>query len=192
MVGNPRLSLVSPPAVEPISLESAKHYLRETDDAQNDVVRQAIRAARRRIETVTGRQLISAGYTLKFDNPPSERYIELPRPPLISVSAGTYIDLAGATQTWSTSLYQVDAPTGPHADRGRLAPIYGSDWPPIRPETFNSFVVAFTAGYGTTAEAIPEDLLQALLKVLAGYYVHRGDEAIALPVPPEVSAFKVY
>ena len=79
-----------------------------TDD--DSLIDALITAARQLVETEQNRQLMPATYELTLDEFPSSSNcpIELPRPPLQSVSSITYVDTAGATQTWSSDDYQVD------------------------------------------------------------------------------------
>lgn len=69
--------------------------------------------------------------------------IRLPRPPLQAVTAVTYVDQTGVTQTLSPSVYQVDTQQEP----GRLAPAYQQVWPTTRVQ-MGAVQVTFLAGYG--------------------------------------------
>lgn len=82
--------------------------------------------------------------------------IELPRPPLQSVTSITYVDTAGATQTLSASLYLVDTRSTP----GRIIPAYGQSWPAIRYQP-SAVVVRYVAGINDPAD-VPEDQKQML------------------------------
>ncbi|MGE0460903.1 MAG: hypothetical protein AB7Q16_06000 [Vicinamibacterales bacterium] len=169
------LTLVVAPGREPITIEEAKIQARVThtrDDLFLDEV--VIPGVRDRAELATMRQLITATWAETFDDWPCEGYIEVPRPPLQSVSSITYVDPAGVTQTWSPSLYVVDAPAGPRATRGRIAPAHGQSWPSVRMQ-LNAITVTFIAGYGDEPKDVPPLLRRAMLLDLGTMYEHRED-----------------
>jgi len=190
------LNLVTPPAeaVEPVTLTEAKAHLRIDADitTYDQLVTDLIVAARDRAELETNRQLLTAGYQLVMDAFPCGP-IELPRPPLQSVTAVTYVDAGGLTQTWSSSLYQQLAPRGPFAGRGLLMPVYGEIYPVTRPETLAAVTVAFTAGYGLAATTVPRSIRQACLLMIGDWFrmpeqMVIGENAFAFPLPVGAAA----
>ncbi|MDJ0931825.1 head-tail connector protein [Breoghania sp.] len=68
----PTLS-ISPPAAEPISLAEAKAFLRIDHDDEDGLIEALISAARIRVESITGRALMSQGYHTVLDAWPSRR-----------------------------------------------------------------------------------------------------------------------
>jgi len=156
-----------------------------------------VSAVRERAEAATGRQLLTATYDLVLDSFPcgvqpfelglhwtvdriGNMFLDIPRPPLQSVTSITYVDTAGATQTWSSANYLVDKPSGPRCRRGRIAPAYGVVWPFTQAQ-INAATVRFVAGYGATGASVPALVRQALLMDLTALYEHRGDEATPVP-----------
>src|SRR4051812_5379357 len=121
------LSLVTGPAVEPITLFEARRQVKAPADVSDDgLIADLIVAARDRAEAVTGRQLILASWDLRLDSVDDVRdwcAVQIPRPPLLSITSIEYIDMSGATQTWASTNYQVDAPAGPFARHGRILPL---------------------------------------------------------------------
>ncbi|HXH05859.1 MAG TPA: hypothetical protein VNI83_04640 [Vicinamibacterales bacterium] len=176
-MGAPTLRLVSGPTEEPVTRLEAKRHLRLDDGltADDPLVDGLIRAARERVEAVTGRQLVKATYELVAGGFPRADSLELPRPPLRQVISVTYRDPTGTTRTWETTRYQILAPSGPAAARGRIAPVYGETWPPTQPETLEAVTIRFEAGYGAPA-AVPAALKQAILLLLGAWYVRREDD----------------
>jgi uncharacterized phiE125 gp8 family phage protein len=169
------LSLVTAPSGEPVSLAEARQQLRLSDSAsdENDLITGLIAAARERAEAVTGRQLVTATWDHRLDEV-CEDAIVLPKPPLQTVVSVTYIDSAGATQTWSAAEYQVDAPSGPYARKGRLAPLPSATWPIAQSGRFNAITVRFTAGYGAAVN-VPHVIRQAMLLMIGGWFENRED-----------------
>ena len=122
------LVLVTPPAVEPVSLDELKAHLRINAD-QNDedaLLQHYLTTARKYAENYTWRAFITQTWRVSFDCFPCK--IEVPRPPLQEVTSIQYVDTAGDTQTLDEDLYQVDADSQP----GRIIPAYGQSWPSIR------------------------------------------------------------
>jgi uncharacterized phiE125 gp8 family phage protein len=171
-----------------------------------------VAAVRERAEAATGRQLLTATWDLRLDTFPcgvqpfelglhwsfdriGNMFLDIPRPPLQSVSSITYIDTAGQTQTWSSANYVVDAPSGPRGRRGRIAPAYGVVWPFTQAQ-INAATVRFVAGYGATGAAVPALLRQAQLMDLAALYENREavvvSEARASAIEVPMGAAAIY
>lgn len=157
------LSLVTAPVVEPLPIDVVQQHVRVgTDDEKTLIEAYLIPAARGRAEHETRRQLITATWDLYLDGFPACGWIDVPKPPLQSVTSITYVDTAGVTQTWVASNYIVSAPAGPHANRGRITLAYNISWPSIRSQA-DAVKVRFVAGYGVNPSAVPALLRQGLL-----------------------------
>ena len=163
------LVLVTAPAEEPLTLAQAKEHLRATTSDEDALIAMLIRAARRQAESLTHRRLVTQTWDWVLDEFP-EWCVELPYPPLQSVTSVKYIDTAGVEQTLAGSSYQVDAKTQP----GRLMPAYGAVWPSTRTETFNAVTVRLVCGYGL-AGAVPEDIKAAMLLMIGHLNEHREE-----------------
>jgi uncharacterized phiE125 gp8 family phage protein len=167
------LSLYAAPTVEPIELDDAYTQLRltTTESETASEVSRKISSARRQVERFTRRALVSQTWDLYLDGFPCGA-IELPRPPLISVTAVTYRNTAGSWITLAPASYVVSAPVGPTAERGTISLAYSQTWPSTYGEV-DVVKVRFVAGYGTTAVSVPDDLRDALLLILGDLYEHR-------------------
>lgn len=141
------------PAEEPVSLDEAKAWMKLEITAADDVITRLIKAARGKYERDTRLQLVNATYTLKLDFfPTGSGVIELPRPPLSSVSSIQYVDETGTTQTLAASKYQTDTDSRP----GRVKPdVDEVTWPATEIGTINAVTITFVAGYGDAAD-VPE------------------------------------
>lgn len=178
-------SVVTPPAVEPITVDEAKDWLRLDLDDDNATLAVLIGAARRAVSTRLRRALIRTTIDLTLDGFPSTRCrpgvwrpettgrfpeetaIRLPFPPLASVSSITYLDPAGASVVLSPSLYRV---TG--ANPARITPAAGRSWPAAL-DVPGSVVVRFVAGYGPAPSDVPESIRLAIRVLVALYYEGR-------------------
>jgi len=129
-------------------------------------------SAREYGETFTHRGFITQTWDDKRAGFPCDGVIWLPKAPLISVTSVTYLDTAGISQTWSNTLYTVDAPSGPKARMGCLVPNYGEVFPSTR-EIVNAVTIRFVAGYGAAA-AVPS-LIKTCLKEHVRASRLRGD-----------------
>lgn len=168
-----RLHLATGPAVEPISLDEAKLHRRIDGSAEDTLLSDLIVAARETFEEDTGRQLNTATWRLHLDRFPVGREpLVIPKAPLLAVSAITYVDVAGATQTWSAAEYTVTAPAGPYARQGYVAPVPAQNYPSTY-RVADAVQVTFTAGYGATAGDVPAAARAAIYDMLGDLYEHR-------------------
>lgn len=159
--------LVTPAAINPVTLDEAKLHLRVTHDSEDTLIESQISAATRYCEDRIGQQFITATWRLLLDCFPA--FIWLPRPPLITVTSLTYVDTAGATQTLATSEYQINSQRRPAA----IAPARNKFWPSIDHETFNPVQVNYTAGYGPAETDVPESAKQAIKLLVSHWYYTR-------------------
>lgn len=186
------LSLVTGPRKEPIDLALAKAHLRLDTDTENTLIDALIRSSREYAEAFTGRPLITQTWDDKRDGFPCDGGpIWLPKSPVSAVSSITYLDTAGATQTWSSSDYRTDLPTGPKAAKARITPGHGLSYPSTY-GVMNAVTVRFVCGYGTSGDAVPAPILQAMLLLIGHGYQTRepvmvgvGIGAVQVPLSVE-------
>lgn len=168
------LQLVTPQAVEPVSLSDAKAFLRVGTAAEDDLILQLIASARQRVEAEIGRALISRTYheTLdRWDVPgriaAGGKQFRLLMPPLISVSSVTIFKADGAGEIWDAANYFVDT----QSDPGRIAAVSGG-FPRSGRDTAGIEIV-FEAGYGAASDDVPEALREAVMRLTADAYLNR-------------------
>ena len=123
-----------------------------------------IAAARQHAETVLKRYLITQTIDLYLD---CFEEFEIKLPPIQSVSAITYVDTNGDTQTLAADQYLVDAVSTP----ARITPAYGVTWPSVRYQN-NAVKIRFIAGYGT-ASAVPQCIKNWMLMRIKQLYDQR-------------------
>lgn len=166
-----RLVLVTPPALEPVTLAEARVQCRSHPD-DDDLLTELIVVAREAAEAFVGRALILRTYDLKTDGFPSEW--SLPMAPAASVSSITYVDIDGTTQTLAADQYATLLAGGtPGCDAGRIVPAYGVVWPATR-GTPESVTVRFVAGYGAAAANVPSVFRHAIKVMVEDLYEERG------------------
>ncbi|MCB9117972.1 MAG: DNA-packaging protein, partial [Caldilineaceae bacterium] len=111
---------------------------------------------------------------------PADGIIELPRPPLASVTSITYTDEDGATQTLAANNYRVDTAREP----GRVVLAPGADWPSVALDSSNPITVRFVAGYADAGD-VPGMAKAAILLQIGEIYANR--EAVIVGSTPQVT-----
>ncbi len=165
------LSLVTGPAVEPVSLAEAKARLRvSTSDDDADLTALLI-GARQYAENYIRGALVTQTWDYKLDrgwpmvcvDGYVRQRIELPLHPVQSVTSVSYVDEAGATQTLNSALYTV------HIDRpfAYIEKAYDATWPSVR-DVSAAVTVRFVAGY--LPAVVPDDIKTAILMHVRSIY----------------------
>jgi hypothetical protein len=191
-------TLITPPAIEPVSLYEMKLQcgfgpLEDTDKVRGEILadqlRPAIAAARADCENITGRAFVTQSWKLTLDHFPrySDEYripnrldIGLPMPKFGSLTAFTYIDYAGVLQDNTLPLawgYQLVS--GGDTRQARLRPPVFMGWPWTLWHVADAVSITFKCGYGgpvtvTTAAASA---------ILTGPVWNQGDVGLVISIP---------
>lgn len=154
---------------EPVTLEMAKKHLRVTIDDDDTLIEALITTAREQCEHLTGRAIVRQTLVCKFD---AFCYggMELPRPPLVSVTTVEYIDPDGQIQALASDSWYLDDDQEP----AQLLPAYGTRWPPTK-AVHNAVVVTYEAGYVTC----PASLRSWILLMIGSLYENRERDSEA-------------
>lgn len=162
------LSLSTAPTVEPVTLAEAKTHLRVDHTAQDDYIEDfLIPAARRYAEVYTGRAFLNQTWILRlrgFSEP-----IVLPWAPLSSVTNIKYLDSAGTEQTWATTNYDVELPSGELALHGAIHLGYGDTFPTTY-GIVDDVRITYVAGYGAAATSVPVGIKHGVLMLIEDLY----------------------
>jgi uncharacterized phiE125 gp8 family phage protein len=172
-----RTQLITKPAIEPISLATAKEQCRvdATFTLDDDYISSLIVAARQWAEGYTGKSFISQVWELKLDR--WHFPIRLQRGPLISVTSITYVDSEGSSRILSALDYQVVASNIPPL----IVPSYATVWPSLRVQP-DAATVTYVAGYGAAMTDVPQQIRQAIKMLVAHWYEHREPAIVGAPV----------
>ena len=170
------------PTFEPVSLAEVKKHLEiaDADNSHDQHLSALIQTARELVEHDTQTILATGTFTLTLDDFPDEDEIELLIKPVSSVTSITYLDTAGASQTWSSSNYVLDT-TRPTVEI-RLA--YDKTWPITRGEP-NAVTITFVAGYASAAVVERKFKQMMLLDIARSFQDREGWEA-----PKDNSAYE--
>lgn len=162
------LQLVTPPALEPVTLAEAKAHLKLDTSDDDALLGTLITAARARAEWHTGRAFLAQSWILWLDC--WRDAVEVPLPPLRAVSSVTLYRRDDTASVLDAAQYFVDTASAP--GRVGLSCVTPSD---LRRR--NALAIAFDAGYGTAEAEIPAPVREAILKIVAELYAARGDGA---------------
>lgn len=97
--------------------------------------------------------------------------VELPMPPLVSVTSVKAYDDNDVATTMLASTYVVDATS--KKQPGRIAVKRGSTWPAVSLRVINGVEIIYVAGYADGF--VPEEIRQAILLVGGKLFADRGD-----------------
>lgn len=165
------LSLVTPPVVEPVSVEQAKKHLRLDADFMDDddYVKSLIMVARGITEGYIRRAIIKQKWCLTMDRFPTwgdtddpyfwlyrRGIIDLTVPPFMALDDFKWIDTNGAEKSLADAFPTAGMdPTAPldqwitvdaQDDSVRLEPLYGQFWP-VTQFRIKSVKISYWAGY---------------------------------------------
>jgi uncharacterized phiE125 gp8 family phage protein len=186
-----RITLLSNPSVEPVTLADAKAWLRVDTTDDDALITGLIPAARTLCEAIVKKTFVQQQYAWSFDYFPNRlvvtpatvvwdswlnsrlypytyaQQIYVPRPPLISVDSITFYDVNNVQQTLASNQYLVELGTP-----GRISPLPGSQWP-MTADRLYSATVNFTSGEGNSASAIQANEVLAIKQLVAHFYRNR-------------------
>ena len=156
--------LLTPPALEPITLDQAKARLRISETSQDAHITHLIRVARTRIEALTGRVLMAqtwlerrdawdeGGRLLAFGT-----QFKILKPPLISIEKITVFVASGVGTVWASDQYFVDT----MAEPGRISLRPNVVFP--KPgQRHGGIEIRFVCGYGPDVADLPPSLIEAV------------------------------
>jgi uncharacterized phiE125 gp8 family phage protein len=165
------LRVITGPALEPLLVAELRDHARIDDTIEDALLEAYLGALRQLAEKQLDLAFLTQTLEWTLDQFPcydeSNPYgaLVLPRQPLQSVTSIKYIDTNGTQQTWSSSLYLVDAL------QSRVTPAYGQTWPQLRYQP-SAVVIRYLAGYADLT-ALPEDLRQMLRLAFGTLYENR-------------------
>jgi uncharacterized phiE125 gp8 family phage protein len=171
------------PSAEPLGLAEAKDYLRIAFDGEDELVAGLISGARSRIEETARVALITRTLRVTLDRWPARtvesRVLRLPVRPADGLISVKVFDAEGAPET-VTGRFTLSP-----GRASRLIWTSGAfPWPRARA---NAIEVEYTAGFGETAEDVPEALSLALKRLVAHAYHSRDAATLNGDLPEDVA-----
>lgn len=197
-------TLVTPPALEPVTLAEAKAQARIDGDVDDAMITSLITAAREHVELVTGRCLITQTWRLALDEWPRQSrrdewwdgvregpitlleaaWVDIAKAPIAGITEVRVLDESGTPTVWASSNYFLARRPNGH---GRLTRKSGVVWPIVTLRAAGAIEIDFTVGYGTLAANVPFALRQAIRMLVAHWY-DCGCDPSAAGVPKPVAA----
>lgn len=178
--------VVTPPTIMPVTLDEVHGQTRVDASETDGQLSIWISAGTRFVENYTKRALITRSYVGYMDDWPLRghanhhhhglpgfcsgyaRSFELPRPPLLDVSAITTYDDDDVATLMDPATYVVD----PDAFVGRVVLRRDASWPVIE-RAANGIKVEWTAGFGPATTDVPDEYRQAILLMVSHFNEHR-------------------
>jgi len=188
------LSLSTAPTLEPVGIEELKSHLHITNDLEDTYLEGLEVSARRIIESYLRRAIMTQTWDLWLDacQVPNLDYLEIPLPPLVSVTHLKSYDTTGTESTFSVTKYFVDTVSSP----GRICLNTGYTWPSSL-RSRKAITVQYVAGWATES-AVPEPIRHGIKLFVARLYQQRQWDAgvTIFHVPAEVyqmlSQWRIY
>lgn len=154
------IKTITPPAVEPITLEEAKHHLRVDGNNDDLLISSLIKQSREWCEDYENRKYITQTLELVLDTfPQGNAIIFNSCSPIQKVESIKYYDENRQEYIFNESSYIADL----DGFVGRVVLNKGKHWPVIELQTVNAVRVRFVAGYGDTADKVPENIKWAMI-----------------------------
>ena len=157
------LALVTPPALEPLSLAQVKDHLRVTHDAEDALLADLLRAARLHVEFAARSRLLTQVWRVYADHVPPEG-LALPVGPVQAVEVVTVFDADGTPTVLAASAYSLA--------RGAEPACLVIDVPPAA--AANGVEIDLRCGFGDLGVDVPDTLKRAILLLCAHWYEFRG------------------
>lgn len=160
------LKLITPPAVEPVTLAEAKLHARIDHTADDALITALIVAAREQAEHITGRGLINQTWEKVL--PAFADAVDLDLAPVASITSVKYLDSAGAEQTLANTVYDLIEENLPP----RLVLKTGQSWPAAFTAD-DAVRIRFVAGYGASGADVPQSIRAWMMVRIASLYAQR-------------------
>jgi uncharacterized phiE125 gp8 family phage protein len=164
------LRLITAPATEPVSLATAKAYLRVDGSDDDTLITSLIKAAREKGEELSRRAFITQTWEQIIGAWPVHFRLKIYRPPLQSITSVKYLDSDSVEHTWTDYVTDI---------RGEPGVIVFKTLPGDALLESSAITVRFVAGYGSADSNVPERLKTAILALVAHWYENR--ESLDVP-----------
>lgn len=206
------LVLIAGPTIEPITRDEAKLYLRIDTTDEDELIDALITAARQTVENTIKQALICQTWEYFLDSLPygkSNKWwdgvvegpmsllngpcdaIEIPMAPLLQLNSFKTYSQSDVESEYDIDNLIVDKARKP----GRLALKIGQVWPTDL-RNVQAIRINFDAGYGDSAQDVPNDLIHAIKLLLGFYYENRCDdpgmEKLPMSVNAILSPYRIY
>ena len=144
------------PLSEPLTVEQVKLFGRIDGTTEDSLIDDFIRSVRESTELYLGRSLIEQTIRMYIDYWPESSFVELPMPPLVSVTSVALLDQDNVVTAYDSANYFIVT------NAARLV-IRNGCTPPINTDRYEAGIrIEYKAGYGSTANYIPYPIINAM------------------------------
>lgn len=169
------LKLVTPPASEPLTLASAKLFLRVEHSADDEAITRAITAARQAAEQYLRTPLLPQTWDYIVANPSPTR-VKLPFAPAQSITSITLTTESGANSTMNASNYRLTVSGGSVLFDPSIS--------------IEKLTIRYVAGIATVVSDIPVSIIQGMLHHIS-VLMETRDGGAPMPVQA-ISCYQPY
>ena len=180
--GNRVWEVTVAPAVEPITVDEVKTFSGIDYPDHDTLLEGFIAAVRVASEEYTGRAFIEQTIQMKMDYWPGT-VVELPSPPLISVTKIVTLDEDDAETEYDSDNYYIIAQGSP----GKVVLKKSVTAPQNTTRDHGGFLIEFKAGYGDEEDDVPQAIRSGLTVWVASTYATRKIDP--KNPPPEARTF---
>ena len=181
--GNRFWKIITESSTYPITVAEVKEFARIDGNEEDDFLLSIIQSITKLTETYLSRSLITQTIKLIMDEW-NLNEIELPMPPLISVTNIVTVDESDVETVYSSDNYYVITESIP----GRIVIKNGCTSPTNTERYYGGYKITYQAGYGT-AENVPKQIRLAMLQWATMIYEKRSmtdNDMKQNEPPPEV------
>lgn len=157
--------LVTPPALEPVTIADARAFLRISTESEDEILRRIIKTARELVEAEAGLALVDQTWRLRVDRWPRSGRLAIFKYPVKAVTAVVAYRPDGSAISMEPEEFMLQ-----HGRRPQR--VYMAQYPDA--QTFCGLEVDFIAGFGETGVEVPDALKQAILTLTAHLYENRA------------------
>lgn len=175
--GNLRFKVTTAPALEPVSVAELKTFARIDGTTEDTLLAEFIQAARENTEKYLSRALITQTITASLDFW-GDMAIQLPQPPLISVTQIHTLDESDVQTVYSASNYYLITDEEP----GKVIIKSGASPPTTTIRQKGGIQIVYLAGYGAASSDVPQGIRMGVQLWAASIYENR---VIGKEPPPE-------
>lgn len=170
--------LLTPPAVEPVTLAEMKDYLRLSSTSEDELLAGLLAAARQTVERETGTALVTQTWRLYLDDWPQHGLVRIARCPVSRIVSVTAYDPDGNPAAIDAGHLFLDAGSRPARLYLSAAAVA------LRP--LNGLEIDFEAGFGESGADVPDGLKRVIKALAAHWYEFRsvarpGDQPVSFP-----------
>jgi uncharacterized phiE125 gp8 family phage protein len=178
--GNMEYSVITEPVIEPVTLEELKLFGRIDGEDEDLLLTNFIVSARMAAEQYLRRSLITRTIRARIDYW-LQNQLELPMPPLITVSKIATVNEDGTETEFDSDNYYVVNDAIP----GKVIIKQGISKPYTYDREKGGIIIEYTAGYGAEPDDIPNPIRTGIMLWAMNIYENR---VISNDPPPEALA----